>query len=386
VNQTDDGQKKAIKTLGVSESPEVSSRVSGVLTEIATRRLKADEAGIREAGAIIRSGGLVVFPTETVWGIGADATNQKAVERIFMAKGRPQDNPLIVHVADVDSVSLAAQEVSEAEQLLFKAFSPGPITIILPRNASIAKAVTAGLDTVGVRIPSHPVAHAFLLAAGVPVAAPSANRSGRPSPTDADMAFHELGGRVDAILEGESSIVGVESTIVWVNDQRAHILRHGGVGPDEVEKALQRGGSKVHLESDATRNASPTTPRAPGTRYRHYSPQALVIPASTNSIKDDSSFIGHELFARGVPTAALVGLCLPSALQDLARGVLNKAGYKTTVLSTPETSSGLARVLFRSLCEADVRACAALLVWYPDDVGGLGPAVRDRVSRAAGKS
>ena len=188
-----------------------------------------DEEGLKKAGEIIRNGGIVAFPTETVYGLGANAYDENAVKKIYTAKGRPSDNPLIVHIADAEEVKKVAREIPENAVKLFEKFAPGPFTVIMKKQKDIPDCVTAGLDTVGVRIPKDRTARKFIKFAGVPIAAPSANISGKPSPTKAEHVIADLSGRVDAIICGGDSDVGVESTIIDVTSLIPVILRPGGI-------------------------------------------------------------------------------------------------------------------------------------------------------------
>ncbi|HMO52519.1 MAG TPA: L-threonylcarbamoyladenylate synthase [Kiritimatiellia bacterium] len=225
----------------------------------------------RVAAAALRAGGVVAFPTETVYGLGADALNPLAVKAIFRAKGRPSDNPLIVHVADPEMIRLVAARVPSAAKALIAAFFPGPLTVILPRHPDVPREVTAGLDTVGVRWPRHPVAQAFLSACGVPVAAPSANRSGRPSPTTWRAVHQELDGRVEAILCGGASDVGLESTVVDCTCSPPVVLREGAVSLEDLRRVCPR----MRAADGRVRHVH--APRSPGMKYRHYAPSARVV-------------------------------------------------------------------------------------------------------------
>lgn len=232
------------------------------------------EAGpMAEAAAVIRSGGLVAFPTETVYGLGADAANAAAVARIFTAKGRPSDNPLIVHVSDRGMLADVVKEIPEKAERLMERFWPGPLTLVLPKLPSIPDSVTCNLPTVGVRMPHHPVALALIRAAGVPIAAPSANRSGRPSPTAAEHVVEDLAGRIDIILDGGETGVGVESTVIDMTVDPPVLLRPGGVTVEQLTKEI----GEVMVDRSVHGAEGVEAPRSPGMKYKHYSPQAQVI-------------------------------------------------------------------------------------------------------------
>jgi L-threonylcarbamoyladenylate synthase len=231
--------------------------------------------GAARAGNLVRSGALAVFPTETVYGLGADAFNPAACKRIFEAKGRPQDNPLITHIYDRSQVDLLARELPPGAEILMDAFWPGPLTLVLPKKPAVSDVVTAGLDTVGVRMPDHPVALEFLRAAGNPVAAPSANRSGRPSPTTFAMARDAMEGRIEAILDGGPCETGLESTVAaWSETPSARgwtILRPGAVTREDLFSVLD----DLFIRETEVKDQS-LLARSPGTRHPHYRPNAEV--------------------------------------------------------------------------------------------------------------
>ena len=242
--------------------------------EMKTEILPAKGEGIAKAAALLRRGELVALPTETVYGIAADARNGEAVAKIFVAKGRPQDNPLIVHITGPEMLPGLVSEVPERAQLLMAAFCPGPLTIIMPRGPEVAAECCAGLDTVGIRMPSHPVARAVIRAAGVPLAAPSANRSGSPSPTTFRHCVDDLWGLVDAIVESDDCTVGVESTVLcFLPDGTPQVLRPGAVTPEEIQRrcgCVSVAEAVLHmLPQDA---AAPS----PGMKYKHYAPAATL--------------------------------------------------------------------------------------------------------------
>lgn len=234
---------------------------------------------ILEAGELLKAGDLVAFPTETVYGLGANALDELAVQKIFSTKGRPSDNPLIVHVPDIDSAHPLVESIDTWSERLAANFWPGPLTIILPvrPDSGIAKTVTAGLSTVGIRVPDHPVALALLRAARVPLAAPSANKSGSPSPTTARHVFNDHGENGPRmILDGGSCRVGLESTVVEVRGDDVYILRPGGVTPEMISEKIALSMDRIHMAFRMLE--SNETPKAPGMKYRHYAPKAPVVP------------------------------------------------------------------------------------------------------------
>jgi len=335
----------------------------------------------------------VVFPTETVYGLGADAGNDEACRAVFARKERPADNPLIVHVSELDQVAEVAREVSAAALALFQRFTPGPLSIILPAGPFPAGAVTAGHSTVAVRIPAHPVAQAFLRACDAPVAAPSANRSGRPSPTSAGMAYRDLAGRVDLILDGGPCGHGLESTVVSIASDQAHeavaggvtILREGAVTREMIRELL---GPEVTV-----RGGRPDLPGAsPGTRHAHYQPAAQVelfeMPGNTADPQEGgSSHATTAVLERRIgelPLTARTTLVLYSAAARemiARRGGGEHALWRVVEISDPEDYG---RRLYSILVSADERGDERVLAELPPPMG-IGRAVRDRLSRAAGR-
>lgn len=342
---------------------------------------RIDETVIAEAARVVARGGLVAFPTETVYGLGADALNPQAVEAIFAAKGRPADNPLIVHVAHLDQLVELVEVVPAAVEVLAKHFWPGPLTLILPRRPVVPDVVTAGLDTVAVRIPDHPVALALIRTSGRPIAAPSANRSGRPSPTEAKHVLEDLDGRIDVIVDGGPCDIGVESTVLDLTAEQPIILRPGAVtaqqlepflGPVATDPAVDGGAEKgiggeagVHVDGPV---------RSPGMKYRHYAPQTpCVLYEGT-----------------GAAVAAAVAARVRAERSAGVRvGVLataeNASRYEADALciggrrSAPET---VAHGLYRCLRQLD-EAGVDLIVMEGIEPVGLGVAVMNRMRRAA---
>ncbi|WP_093044976.1 L-threonylcarbamoyladenylate synthase [Thalassobacillus cyri] len=231
-------------------------------------RVDAHMDEINQAAYLLQQQEVVAFPTETVYGLGADATSEQAVHRIFEAKGRPSDNPLIVHVAESSQVENLVTDIPESAKKMMASFMPGPLTIVLESNGTCAKNVTAGLSTVAVRIPDHPVALALLKASEVPLAAPSANRSGRPSPTTADHVYQDLNGRIAGLIDGGPTGVGLESTVVDCTSDMPVILRPGGITRQQIEDAI--GAVMV----DPALASTEEKPKSPGMKYTHYAPEA----------------------------------------------------------------------------------------------------------------
>lgn len=256
----------------------------GVIIDMSkeTKILKIDAKNIdmkkiNYCAEVIRSGGLVCFPTETVYGLGANAYNAKAVDSIFVAKGRPADNPLIVHISDNDMLELVTDSDGEQREnldKLAKEFWPGPLTLIVHRDDAIPSNVSCGLDTVGVRFPSHPIAQALIKASGVPIAAPSANLSGKPSPTRAAHVIEDMTGRVDVIIDGGNCEVGVESTVFDISGEKNTILRPGAVTLNQISSIIQFA-DELDWRKPYDKNGE--APRSPGLKYRHYAPKAKVV-------------------------------------------------------------------------------------------------------------
>ncbi|MBI4739718.1 threonylcarbamoyl-AMP synthase [Candidatus Woesearchaeota archaeon] len=229
----------------------------------------ADRKKIKQAARVIRKGGLVAFPTETVYGLGANAVDAQAVKKIFKAKGRPSDNPLIVHVANKKDFSRLAAEVTPAAKKLISNFCPGPLTLVLKKSKMISSSVSAGLDTVAIRMPSHPVALKLIKESKVPIAAPSANLSGKPSPTDAKHVIEDLNGKIDVIIDAGKTKIGVESTVVDMTTNPPTLLRPGGI----TREALRRVVDKIAMRFGRGGQIA----KSPGMKYRHYAPNAKLI-------------------------------------------------------------------------------------------------------------
>ena len=285
-----------------------------------TLRLSTTENDIRRAGEIIRAGGLVAFPTETVYGLGADALNAEAVASVYTAKGRPSDNPMIVHIADAtDLYALIDGGIAglsdEASKLMINLW-PGPLTLIFKKAAIVPDVTTGGLDTVAIRMPSNPTARRLIKLTGRPVAAPSANLSGRPSPTTADDVLEDMDGRIDAVIMGEQCDVGIESAVVDLTGKIPYILRPGAVTKEKLESILKRAVlydasllEKPSAVADPEDGVADTgfKPKSPGMKYIHYSPKAKVrlIEGNDNEFRDKAKQLGLEARLRGEKVAIL---------------------------------------------------------------------------------
>ncbi|MFC3039619.1 L-threonylcarbamoyladenylate synthase [Virgibacillus xinjiangensis] len=243
---------------------------------------RIDGQAIEEAAAVLKRGGTVAFPTETVYGLGADATNEEAVSGIFQAKGRPQDNPLIAHIADREQLYELVERPFPYVDMLLDAFTPGPLTFVLPSNGTCAANVTAGLPTLGVRIPDHPVAQQLLRACRLPIAAPSANLSGKPSPTTADHVWADLHGRISGLVDGGATGVGLESTVLDCTQEIPIILRPGGITREQLESVIG------NVMVDPALAGKDDRPKAPGMKYRHYSPEVplWLVEGNVQALQD----------------------------------------------------------------------------------------------------
>ncbi|MBQ1489490.1 MAG: threonylcarbamoyl-AMP synthase [Eubacterium sp.] len=266
-----------------------------------TRLLRETSEDITEAAQIIREGGLVAFPTETVYGLGADALNADAVARIYEAKGRPNDNPTIVHISAESDMLRLTNTITDDMKKLMKAFWPGPMTMICTRKPVVPDVTTGGLDTVGIRMPSNPIARELIFRSGRPIAAPSANLSGRPSPTTAQHVIDDLDGKVDAIIQSGPCQVGIESTVIDMTQETPMILRPGILTQDDFEKVLEK-----TVLVDPTLNAKPTgnedyQPKAPGMKYKHYAPKAemIIFQGATPNVAEAIAREKVEREARG---------------------------------------------------------------------------------------
>ncbi|MCI8273098.1 MAG: threonylcarbamoyl-AMP synthase [Clostridia bacterium] len=237
-------------------------------------RNKKEYKGIEEAGQKIKAGGLVLFPTETVYGLGANGLNSEAVEKIYSAKGRKSDNPLILHISNLEMLSKIAQGITKVEQKLIQAFFPGPFTIILKRTDIVPDVVTAGLETVGIRMPSGEIARRLIEEAGVPIAAPSANISGKPSGTNVQDIYEELKDKVDIIIDGGETEVGLESTVVQVIDEIPHILRPGKITAEQIKEVVGNVEIDKHILNKTEKDQKILSP---GMKYRHYAPNSKCL-------------------------------------------------------------------------------------------------------------
>jgi len=333
-------------------------------------REQPDRRLIEEAGEIIRQGGLVAFPTETVYGLGANGLDEDAVRRIFQAKGRPADNPLILHIADRDQLSPLVREVPGWLAPLLEKFWPGPFTVVLPRSAQVPDIVTAGLDSVAVRLPSLGAARELIRVAGVPIAAPSANLSGRPSPTTAAAVMADMAGRIELVLDGGTCDVGLESTVLDCTTEPPTILRPGGVTQEMLEQCLPQ----VRISGQDKLDAK-TTPRAPGMKYRHYAPSAPLILFGYDQVEG-----GPGLLA-GLNQAVRDGKRVGAVVSREVAAML-PAGVEVAIHGSRQDPTGAAAGLYQALRWFDSHPVDLI---FAEGVleRGIGRALMNRLTKAA---
>lgn len=321
-----------------------------------------------EAAMMIRNGSLVAFPTETVYGLGANALDPEAIAKIYQAKGRPSDNPLIVHVANLSMVEELVTEISSQARKAMKRFWPGPLTLVMPRSARVPDCVTAGLDTVAIRMPSHPVAIALIDAAGLPIAAPSANRSGRPSPTKGEHVVEDLDGLIAGIIIGPESQFGVESTVLDVTGAVPEILRPGGVTREMLLEIY----SEVRVDPALESVREDRKPKSPGQKYRHYAPKAKM------AVVQGSLAFKREVALRRLNDSQGRGVVLAS--DELAQELPDLDVWNLGAWEHPEIA---ANRLFDLLRMCDARKIEWILAeGYREE--GLGAALMNRMRKAAG--
>lgn len=364
---------------------------------------------LKEAASILRSGGLVAFPTETVYGLGGNALDEDAARKIYAAKGRPSDNPLIAHVSCVEEVAPLVKEIPEAGRKLMEAFWPGPLTMIFPKSEKVPYGTTGGLDTVAIRMPDDPVANRLIALAGVPVAAPSANTSGRPSPTTADHVWQDMNGRIEMIIDGGPVGIGVESTIVDVSSAVPAVLRPGAITMEMLAEVL----GEVSVDPAILGPLSADVrPKAPGMKYKHYAPKAdltLVEPGTGTERESGAEQVtgaeqknGADRNTGAYPETGLDETQLQAMIckvRELSREKI-EAGYKVGVICTDESrgcyTDGEVRSIGARKSQASVAHNLYALLREFDDLGvdyifsesfpkdHLGQAIMNRLSKAAG--
>lgn len=330
------------------------------------------EGGYKRAGEIIKAGGLVAFPTETVYGLGGDALNADASKKIYAAKGRPSDNPLIVHIADIEDLDGIVSYIPDAARILAEKFWPGPLTMVFKKSETVPESTTGGLDTVAVRMPDHPIALRFIKASGGYIAAPSANISGRPSPTTGKHVLDDMDGRIEMILDGGPCGIGLESTIVDVTEEIPMILRPGYISIQMVRDVLGR----AEYDPAITQGVkSDVRPKAPGMKYRHYAPQGDLVIVSGERVKV-ANYIKNALIEaknKGKVTGVIASTETAGAYKA---DVLIEAGSLTD-------EDEIARRLYSALREFDEKG-AEVIFSEEFNVGQVGSAIMNRLMKAAG--
>ena len=332
---------------------------------------------INEAGAIIRNGGLVAFPTETVYGLGANALNAEASAKIYEAKGRPSDNPLIAHIADIDMLAPLVDEIPAAAVKLMAAFWPGPMTLIFNKSDVVPKGTTGGLDTVAVRYPDHPIAQALIKSAGVSIAAPSANLSGKPSPTLGEHVIDDMNGRIDMIIDGGMVGMGLESTIVDVTVNPPMILRPGFITEEMIQKVV----GIVEIDKAIfSKPEAEVKPKAPGMKYRHYAPSAdfKMYRGDVVNVSKKIILLANEKANAGIKT----GIITANQHLHLYEGRLNNEITVVSLgdLDKPET---IANNLFKTLRDFD-KIETEFIFGETFSENNVGQAIMNRLTKAAG--
>ena len=325
-----------------------------------------------QAAQIIRSGGLVAFPTETVYGLGADGMNEAASAKIYAAKGRPSDNPLILHIADRGGLNRVAAKVSQKAEKLMDTFWPGPLTMIFEKKQEVPYGITGGLETVAVRMPSHSVARRLIEESGTPIAAPSANTSGRPSPTQARHVAQDLDGRIDMLLDGGEVGIGLESTIVDMTTEPPVLLRPGYVTKEMIERVIGEVLLDPALQEGVGRNV---IPKAPGMKYRHYAPKAelTIVEGELSRVTQEINRLAQEKRECGLK----VGIIATEETKSCYRNA------DIRVVGTRQDEETIARHLFAILREFDEMGTECIFSeGFSEE--NLGQAIMNRLVKAAG--
>ena len=329
-----------------------------------------DQEILKEAGELLKAGALVAFPTETVYGLGANALDEKASAKIYAAKGRPSDNPLIIHIADMESLPYITEEVPKTAVMLAEKFWPGPLTMVLKKSDVVPLGTTGGLNTVAVRMPSHPIALEMIRHGGGYIAAPSANTSGRPSPTLAEHVADDMNGIIPMILDGGAVGIGIESTIVDLTEEIPTILRPGFITKEMLEEVVGEVQIDKGLEADAK-----VAPKAPGMKYRHYAPKAelMIVEGASEAVVAKINALTKKNEAKGIRTG-IIGT--EETIGRYETGLVKSMGSRSDELSI---SSHLYGIL-REFDESD----AKIIYSESFEEGALGSAIMNRLLKAAG--
>ncbi|WP_456300523.1 L-threonylcarbamoyladenylate synthase [Sporanaerobacter acetigenes] len=330
------------------------------------------EKDIIEAGAkLIKNGGVVAFPTETVYGLGANAFCEEAIDKIFIAKGRPQDNPLILHVSSIDEVYPLVEKVDENMKMLMEKFWPGPLTIIFKKSSKVSKKLTGGLSTVAIRMPRNKIALELINSSGVPIAAPSANTSGRPSPTEASHVVEDMYGKIDMIIDGGSTGVGVESTVLDMSEEVPTILRPGGVTLEDLLQIF----SEVKYDQSIISDDENIVPKSPGQKYKHYAPKAKMI-VFTGDVKTISKNIKSQVKSLTLEGKKVGIMATEETKDEYNEGIVLVVGSR----SDKDT---IARNLFKVLRQFDELNVDMILA-EGVDTEEIGRAIMNRMKKACG--
>lgn len=329
-----------------------------------------DEMIMKEAGELLKAGALVAFPTETVYGLGANALDEKAAAKIYAAKGRPSDNPLIIHIADMESLPRITEEIPDAAYQLAEKFWPGPLTMVLKKSEEVPYGTTGGLDTVAVRMPSHPIALEMIRHGGGYIAAPSANTSGRPSPTLAEHVADDMDGIIPMILDGGAVGIGIESTIVDLTEGVPTILRPGFITKEMLEEVV----GEVQIDKGLSVDAK-VAPKAPGMKYRHYAPKAelIIVEGAKGAVVEKINAMAKDNESKGISTG-VIGTEETVSLYET--GIVKCIGSRSDELSI---SSHLYGIL-REFDESD----AKIIYSESFEDGAMGSAIMNRLLKAAG--
>lgn len=355
-----------------------ANRKNGIIKFMETKinkidRNQIDEELIQEAGVILKEGGLVAFPTETVYGLGANALDEEAAKKTYAAKGRPSDNPLIVHIADLEDLDEIVESVPQEAILLAQQFWPGPLTMIFQKSSIVPYGTTGGLETVAVRMPKDPIALKLILAAGGYVSAPSANTSGRPSPTDAKHVWNDLNGKIDMILDGGNVEIGLESTILDMTVTPPMILRPGAITEEMLEEVI----GTISVDKSIMGEDTNSPPKAPGMKYRHYAPKANLMIVE-GDLKEQIFAIRQIAYERSREGKQVGIIATEETVGFYTKGIIKNIGSR-------ENEKTIARNLYRVLREFDEEDVSEI---YSElfAVSGIGSAIMNRLEKAAGHS
>lgn len=331
-----------------------------------------DESEMKRAGALIAAGELVAFPTETVYGLGGDALDPKAAKKIYAAKGRPSDNPLIVHIADFSDMNRVGKNIPPQAKLLADAFWPGPLTIIVEKSDQVPDATTGGMDTVAVRMPNHPVALSLIRNSGCLIAAPSANTSGRPSPSEAAHVAEDLSGKIPMIIDGGSVSIGIESTIIDLTEELPMVLRPGYITPEMLSEVL---GEEVIIDPGIIAADDTTKPKAPGMKYKHYAPKAdmVIVEGATEAVVSQI----NKLVGQKQEIGQKVAVIATEETRDLYRADV------VLCIGKREDEDSIASHLYKILRECDELEVQAI---FSESLATprIGQAIMNRMLKAAG--